>query len=306
MKKEKLYEVYKIVNKINGRVYVGITNQGYKTRWYKHCSDSIHGCSYPLHCALRKHGTDNFIVEVIEICPTIENLKEREQYWIKELKSLTTENGYNLTLGGEGTFGRFHSEETKNKIRQRAFGRKASDQSKLIMSLASHKSKKISMFTLDGELIKTFRSASEAAKEIGAIRTNVAACARGKYKQSKGYKFSYTDFVVTDPVPEIKNEVKLKEKIPMSDEIKKCISETNKLRWNDERRLKYSLNNIKNRQILQYDLESNFIREFRNVSEAVKLVGASTHTNIAKCARGIRKSSCGFIWKYKDLINEEI
>lgn len=302
MKTNKIYEVYKITNKQNGKVYVGITNQGYKTRWYKHCSDSIHDSSFPIHQALRKYGINGFIVEVIEVCPTIENLKEREIYWIKELKSQTIETGYNLTVGGDGTFGRFHSIESKELMRQKAFGRKANQQSRLIMSLKSAKAKVVSMFTLEGKLIKTFRSASEAAKEIGANRANVAACARGKYKQIKGYKFSYTDFILTDPLPEIKNEVKVKEKKVVSEEIKKRISDTNKLRWDDERRLQYSLNNIKNKQILQYDLEGTFLREFRNVSEAVKTVNASTHTNIAKCARGIRKTSCGYIWKYKTLI----
>ena len=300
-------EVYKVTNKENGKIYIGITSQGVTTRWFKHCSDGLYGNSnFPIHNAIRKYGKDNFQVEVIEV---IENdkgynfLKEREKYWIKEFDSYNREVGYNLTLGGDGTFGRFHSDETKEKMRQKALGRIVSEETKLRMSLNSGSIKKVSMFTLDDELIKTFRSATDAAKEIKCDRSNVTACVKGKQKTCKGFKFRYTDEPLTDPLPEIKIEPKEKlPKPPMSEDVKKRISETNKLRWaeNPERHKTASLNNHKNKVILQYDLDNNFIKEFRNVSEAVKEVGATTHTNIAKCARGIRKKSCGFIWKYKD------
>ena len=172
-------EVYKVTNKENGKIYIGITSQGVTTRWHKHCSDGLYSNSnFPIHNAIRKYGKDNFQVEVIE---TIEDstdydqLKEREIYWIKEFNSYNREVGYNLTLGGDGTFGRFHSEETKDKIRQKALGRKVSEESKLKMSLSSHKPKRVTMYTLDGELIKTFRSAIEAAKEVGVKGNLVTA-----------------------------------------------------------------------------------------------------------------------------------
>lgn len=77
---KKNLEVYKLTNKENGKIYIGITNQGVTIRWYKHCSDAIYGNSnFPIHNAIRKYGKDNFQVEVIE---EIENedydyLKER-------------------------------------------------------------------------------------------------------------------------------------------------------------------------------------------------------------------------------------
>lgn len=300
---EKTYEVYKITNKVNGKIYVGITNQGYKTRWYKHCSDAIHDSSFPIHQALRKYGFDNFKVGVIEQCSTIDLLKEREKFWIKELGTLTKYGkGYNITTGGDGAFGRYHSDETKELLRELALNRKeVNDEARLKMSLNSVKAKIVSQFTLDGELIKTYRSAREAARQLGLIATNISACARGKYKHSGGFKWSYTDEVITDPVPKVKLQHKVKKVYHPTDEVKQRISETNKKHWvnNPERHKQASLNNPKNRSILQYTLAGEFIKEFRSVSEAVKEVGASTHTNIAKCARRERKKSCGYIWKYK-------
>ena len=298
-------EVYKVVNRENGKIYVGITNQGVVTRWHKHCSDGLYGNSnFPIHNAIRKYGRTSFKVEVIEeVIEDYDQLKKREIYWIKFYKSFDRKIGYNLTLGGDGTFGRFHSEETKDKIRQKAIGRKRSDETRLKMSMSLSKNKIVTQFTLNGESIKTFRSVREAARQVGCNPTNIAACARGQYKQSGGFKWSYTDEIPTDPVPIIEIEPKVKQpRVPMSKDVKQRIAETNRLRWkeNPERRKQASLNNPKNKPILQYTLDGEFIQEFRNVAEAVKEVNASTHTNIAKCARGIRKTSCGFKWEYKE------
>lgn len=272
MEKGKILEVYKISNTVNSKVYVGITNQGYKTRWYKHCSDSIRECGFPLHNAMRKHGIDNFKIEVIEVCSNIEQLKEREKYWIKELKSRTTENGYNLTEGGDGTFGRKHSEETKEKISKKH-------------------SREVKQYSLEGEYINSFKSLKEVKEKLGYSSGSISQCALKKDGRKTAYGFIW---IYSERIEKVKPL-----KVGMTEEVKKRISETNKLRWTPERKERASLNNFKNKPILQYDLDMNFIQEFRNVSMAAKAVGATTHTNIAKCARGKCAYSCGSIWKYK-------
>lgn len=219
-------EVYKITNKQNGKIYVGITNQGATTnRWYKHCSDANCGSDFPIHNSIRKYGKDNFQIDVIEV---IENqdydyLKEREVYWIKFFDSYNREKGYNLTLGGDGTFGRFHSEETKDKIRQKAFGRKYNNSSKLKMSNSQKKvvrdysklaclsnekrwsnpsnrlkaslnnknNKSIIQYSLDMLKIAEYRSASEAGRKINKIPQNISKCATGKLKTAYGFIWKY-------------------------------------------------------------------------------------------------------------------
>ena len=54
----------------------------------------------PLYWAIAKYGKDNFTIEQIE---EVENdfLGEREMYWIHYYDSYN--NGYNATLGGDGT-----------------------------------------------------------------------------------------------------------------------------------------------------------------------------------------------------------
>lgn len=224
-------EVYKITNKVNGKIYIGITNQGVATRWYKHTSDSRGNSTFPLHNAIRKYGTDNFQIDVIEVVDDVEVLKERECYWIKEFNSYDRSKGYNLTLGGDGTFGRFHSQETKNKIRQKALGRVRSTQSKENQSksikehnifnhnemserakkgntirwsnpesrknasLSNVNNKIILQFDKEMNFITEHRSASEAARLINKTHQNICNCAKGKLKTAYGFIWKYKEDV---------------------------------------------------------------------------------------------------------------
>jgi hypothetical protein len=52
------------------------------------------------------------------------------------------------------------------------------------------------------------------------------------------------------------------------------------------------------KKVVQYDLELNTIREFNSATEAERDFGYSCG-HISECCRGIRKTACGFIWKYK-------
>lgn len=63
-------------------------------------------------------------------------------------------------------------------------------------------------------------------------------------------------------------------------------------------KLLLSLNNGKSRVVLQYDLDMNFIAEYRSVMEACRQLGVSR--NISACCLGKLKQSGGFIWRYKN------
>ena len=178
-------EVNKITNKITGKIYIGITNQGSGARYRHHWYESRIGEPSPIHRSMAKYGEDNFTLEIIDFAETYEELKEKEKFWIKKFNSTDRNIGYNLTEGGDGTFGRTHSEETKEKIRQKALGRKISEETKKKMSEArigkcSDKQrehlKKISIqakaipvlqFSKTGEFIAKYESVSDAARQTG-------------------------------------------------------------------------------------------------------------------------------------------
>ena len=80
----KISGVYKVANNVTGDFYIG-SSKDIKQRWARHKSPSAwrYNPGVKLYQAFIKYGLDNFIFEVIE---ETDNLKEREQYWIEQLK----------------------------------------------------------------------------------------------------------------------------------------------------------------------------------------------------------------------------
>lgn len=71
--------IYIIRNTINSKVYVGQTKKTLSNRFSNHKSAARHNGDYILGKAMRKHGIENFYIELIEEC---ENslANEREIY----------------------------------------------------------------------------------------------------------------------------------------------------------------------------------------------------------------------------------
>lgn len=106
-----IYSIYKLVNRINGKVYIGFT-KNIKRRLSEHKSAKD---NTRLHNAINKYGFDNFTFEII--CQTKDGHYCKnilENHFINMFDSFN--NGYNLTLGGEGIIGFKHSEMSKNKM----------------------------------------------------------------------------------------------------------------------------------------------------------------------------------------------
>jgi len=115
--------IYKLKNKINGKIYIGQTTQTIRQRIRGHVNNSRFGSKLPIHCAIRKYGIDGFIIEEIAEAKTIDGLNELEIHYIKILNCLVP-YGYNLTSGGKNY--KKH-QETKDKIRIAAKKRMAAD-----------------------------------------------------------------------------------------------------------------------------------------------------------------------------------
>ena len=115
-----MFTIYQIINKHNGKSYVGFTTRNPQERLKEHLRSSYRGTKYALHYAIRKYGRDSFFVETLEEGWDSKIGKDiREPYWISVLKP-----EYNMTCGGEGTLGYTHSEETKRKISAKRLGSK--------------------------------------------------------------------------------------------------------------------------------------------------------------------------------------
>lgn len=103
--------IYKIVNKINGKIYVGQSvDIERRLKAHKKLSKTKDGHLYK---AIRKYGLDNFEFSVIVECD--ECMLDEFEIGIIQLYDTTNSNkGYNNMTGGVSQ-GR-HSEETKQKM----------------------------------------------------------------------------------------------------------------------------------------------------------------------------------------------
>jgi group I intron endonuclease len=95
--------VYKITNKINGMLYIGITTRTVHQRWLQHKGCALRGkIRYPLYNAMKHYGVDAFEVETVHIGNTLEEIQRIEIELIKKYGAyIRNGNGYNLTHGGE-------------------------------------------------------------------------------------------------------------------------------------------------------------------------------------------------------------
>jgi group I intron endonuclease len=127
--------IYKITNNINQKVYIGQTTVTLKKRWQRHnyeCTKKRNAMA--ITSAIIKYGKINFTIEEIDSCSTIDELNEKETYYIEKFNSISP-NGYNIEKGGGN---RIMSDETKKKISNSNKGRKFSDEHKKKLS-ESHK-----------------------------------------------------------------------------------------------------------------------------------------------------------------------
>ena len=97
--------VYQIINSLNNKSYIGITNniktrfECHRTRYNK--TNKSEFIEKPLYKAFRKYGIENFKFVVLFENLSVEEAKSKEIELISELKTLTHENGYNVTKGGD-------------------------------------------------------------------------------------------------------------------------------------------------------------------------------------------------------------
>ena len=219
-----MYTVYQHKNKVNGKVYIGITGRIPEDRW------SINGCGYKsspyFNSAIKKYGWDNFEHNILFENLTREQACLKEQELIKQYNSMDRKFGYNSTSGGEifilsedakkkkslsmlgnkNGMGHPCSEEKKLKISIAQKGRHLSKEHKEKLSIAASKrhvacsekqKEKLSknypnkkkVFCV--ELNKVFNSVQQCGRELGIPATNISKVCRGKGATLKGYHFKY-------------------------------------------------------------------------------------------------------------------
>ena len=188
--------IYQITNDINGKIYIGQTEFSIEKRFKEHCQDAFRDRNEkrPLYAAMRKYGIEHFHIELIE---ETDNPEEREVFWIENKRSF--KNGYNATVGGDGkkyidydlvisTYKEIKSitdtakalnisaDSVSNILRQNNISIISSSEVNL-----NKYGKITNMYSLEGEFLKSFSSANEAAQYM--IDNNLTNCKKTTIKQ---------------------------------------------------------------------------------------------------------------------------
>jgi group I intron endonuclease len=187
--KEKIIGIYKITNKINGKYYIGQSNniENREIKHFKTLRKNIHFNNY-LQNEFNLFGEQNFKINVIFLCQ-LEDLDKCEKIWIKLLDAQNREKGYNFSEGGNAFMrNRKHTPEAKIKMslallgNKRCLGHKATEETKAKMS-AAHLGRKRKPFSEETK-------AKMRAKHIsGETRAKMSMAKIGN-KNRLGYKAS--------------------------------------------------------------------------------------------------------------------
>lgn len=220
--------IYKITNKLNDKSYIGQSIH-IATRWNEHISASFNKNSidynFPIHKAIRKYGLDNFLFEILETCQRSQ-LNDKEIYWISYYN--TTKTGYNISKGGQDR---------------------------------SYNGRAVSLYDLQGNYIKTYKSIKECAEQLGVFYGTVYQVIRGQRKSCKNYQIRYADNKTKIPAYQNRRGGKI--------------------------------------PICQYDKNNKLLATWESAAKAARILNLDAST-ITKCAKGKLKTHGGFIWRYKE------
>ena len=108
------YTVYLRTNKVNGKQYVGQTNN-FKRREYDWYNINWGYAGHLINNARKKYGVENWDTVILKECSTVDETNYWETFYIKQLNTKYP-SGYNLTDGGEGSIGCVFSDERKKNI----------------------------------------------------------------------------------------------------------------------------------------------------------------------------------------------
>lgn len=277
--------IYKIVNDINGKVYIGQTHGTVESRWKSHLNaakteNNKHGCRYLIN-AINHYGAEHFSVIEIEKCDD-EDLNDRERHWISYYHSYEEEHGYNLTLGGDCGYWKDYSDvytlwdeglpvseiqnrtgfsrTTLSKVLKEYdnYSRTESEHRQSYL-VSKHQYRPVVQYAQDGTYLNRFDTPQDAINHLGVgIYSELVKKCKQPNRMYYGYQWRFDGD--SPPGPFVKRKDLYK-------------------------------------PVVQYDMDGNKVAQFESIMTASQTTG-TTYQGIQGCCSGRQKQSGGYIWRY--------
>ena len=260
--------------------YVGQTNEP-KRRFNDHISSSINenSESYDTYKArwIRKLFNNNLlpIMNIIDTCDSLEDSNRIERIYVEKL----TNEGHKLTNSYITDVTEFSS-HTREKMSNAKKGKKLEEIVGLEKSieLKEYYSKRMKLNNpnrnneqlVREKISNTLKEYFEDKENHWAYGLKMSDEHNEKLRQSK-----------------LNNPKNIGNRKPRTDEQKEKIR--NSLKGGK----------VNRSEILQYDLDMNFIKQWKSLREIERSDISLNRSQIAKSCKGIKESYAGFIWKYK-------
>lgn len=301
----------------NGKKYVGLTRNSPEFRWRNGTgySRSLFGN------AVKKYGWENIRHGIFAEGLSFEEAEEMEKALIAQLHTLSTENGYNVTEGGNASNHIMTKEERERMSRKK-------------MGANNPRSKPVRCLQ-NGVIYESVRI---AAKELGLEKTNILRVLSGRNTHTGGYTFEYVRECDCKPKKRKKTLDELKEPQRKKTAVYNLDGELigvfksrkeaaefcgvnvwliSDLMKHRHRRGNYmfrdaipdtpqtitSYSEIKNgvyryeRPVDCFDLDGNFLKHFNSAALAARELNCDNST-ILKVCKGMAKSHKGYIFRF--------
>lgn len=286
--------IYKAINKINNKGYIGRTIKSLEYRKTAHIKSALRGSKVYFHSALRKYGIDNFEWSIIDVAINEEELNKKEIEYIKLNNFNNSKKGYNLSAGGKGISGYKLSKETKRKISEAHKGKKLSEVTKQKLSTL-YKNK-----TYDE--IHGKDNADKLKEKLSNSHKGRTSPMKGKkHSEETKIKISIANIGKKYSIESINKMKKAHLGKIISIEQREKLRQANLGKRHSEKtkiKMKNSHKLTKRIKVIQFDKNGKYIKRYNSVREAC-LENKVLQSNVSNCCLGKRKTTGGFGWKYE-------
>lgn len=290
--KDKSYKrlpgVYIITNLINGKEYIG-ESEDIKRRMWTHSTSK----TQVIHKAIIKYGIDNFQVYCEYFPNSTKLFRLGMETDMIDLYETLAPRGYNICRIGCDCIGYKHTESALIKMSETHKGKSFSDDHKRKLSL-SHKGKILSETTklkigesskgrTHSEKTKIKMSKSKLGVKFGESHcNNISKGKMGKplsESHKKNLSIAFTGRTQSETT---------REKISLSNK-GKVMSE--------ESKLKNRINKPNIRSVIQFTIDGTELFNYYSIAEASRRTGVGVQ-NISACCRGVLLKTGGYKWSY--------